>query len=215
MMMISHVNHLFFRSVYGALNVTRDAYGRTLSQHPLLTQMSTSGCLWGLGDLATQHIEERQQRQRRDEGIDWRRTWNQTVYAALIWGPMGHAWYPMLDRFVRRLAFLETSQCYRRVALKYCVEAFLHDPISLAVYFSTVGYLGGESWTQICAQMKRDYVPTLALGFVYWAPLDILNFAIVPVRHQLLMVNFGCFLDSVVLSHIKKNGFDWRSFIGQ
>ena len=38
------------------------------------------------------------------------------------------------------------------------------------------------------------------------APLDIANFALVPVRHQLLVANVGCFIESIMLSWIKANG---------
>ena len=40
-----------------------------------------------------------------------------------------------------------------------------------------------------------------------WAPLDIANFAFVPVRHQLLVANMGCLAESVALSFVKANGF--------
>ena len=38
---------------------------------------------------------------------------------------------------------------------------------------------------------RRDFWPTLALEWAMWAPLDIANFALVPVpmRHQLLLVS--------------------------
>lgn len=38
------------------------------------------------------------------------------------------------------------------------------------------------------------------------APLDIANFALVPVRYQLLVGNFGCFLESIMLSFVKSHG---------
>lgn len=202
-------------AISSAWNVAKDAYSRALQRHPLVTQMSTSGGLWGLGDLLAQRLEGNGNNNGKGNNdtkvpstTDWNRTWNQVVYAAFIWGTMGHVWYAALDNAVRRLRLQQASH---RVAVKYLTEAFVHDPVSLAVYFASIGCLSGESANAIRQQMKRDYVPTFWLGFAYWAPLDILNFALVPVRHQLLVVNLGCFCDSVVLSYIKNNGFSWAT----
>ena len=50
--------------------------------------------------------------------------------------------------------------------------------------------------------------PTVLHTRALWcrAPLDIANFALVPVRHQLLVANVGCFIESIMLSWIKANG---------
>ena len=54
---------------------------------------------------------------------------------------------------------------------------------------------------------QRDFAPTLALEWAMWAPLDVANFALVPVRHQLLVANLGCLAESIALSFVKANGF--------
>jgi len=41
-----------------------------------------------------------------------------------------------------------------------------------------------------------------------WTPIDLLNFAFVPVRHQLLINNLGSLVESGVLSLIRANGFN-------
>jgi len=199
------------------------AYSLSLRQRPMLTEMTTSGALWCLGDLATQHME----RSRRqdipghttnsnnnsnnsssidDDAIDWKRSFHQTVYASLIWGPVAHKWYHALDRVAQSI--VPRKRPSRHLATKLCLEMGCLQPVSLLAYFSVTGLLNGESFSSIASQLKRDFVPTCMLEIAFWTPVDILIFSVVPVKHQLLAVNCGCFLESIGLSFIRNNGFD-------
>lgn len=84
------------------------AYSLSLKKRPMLTEMTTSGVIWSLGDLATQHIERFQDNKKtlvnesdqppdnprnNNPKIDWRRNLQQAIYASVIWGPIAHKWY--------------------------------------------------------------------------------------------------------------------------
>merc|ERR1712046_112422 len=109
-----------------------------------------------------------------------------------------------LDRAVSRVAKAGTV---RFVAAKLGLEMVALHPISLLAFFGCVGLVSGEPPAQVGAQIRRDFGPTLALEWALWAPLDVANFALVPVRHQLLVTNCGCLAESVALSLVKANGF--------
>ena len=64
----------------------------------------------------------------------------------------------------------------------------------------------GESRAQLTGQLQQDFVPVLGMAVGMWTPLDMANFALVPVRHQLLVTNVGCFFESICLSYLKANG---------
>ena len=50
------------------------------------------------------------------------------------------------------------------------------------------------------AQSLRDsYVPTVAMECLVWPPFQVLNFARVPLRHQLVVMNGGTIADSAFL----------------
>lgn len=40
-------------------------------------------------------------------------------------------------------------------------------------------------------------------------PIQTINFRIVPVKFQLLVVNLGCYFDDVFLSYVQHNGMPW------
>ena len=174
------------------------AYGRILASNPLLTQMSHSAMLWSAGDVAAQLLESKNNRT-----VDLQRVGIQSAYAGLIWAPLAHFWYENLDKFVRRLA---AAQSMKFVGLKLGLEMALLHPISLLAFFSCVGVASGDSTTEISHQLQRDFIPTLSFEWILWTPLDLANFIFVPVRHQLLVVNCGCFVESIALSFIKANG---------
>lgn len=180
------------------------AYSASLAKRPLLTEMITSGGLWCLGDVVTQYMEQQQQ----GHNVDWRRTASQTVYAAAVWGPAAHVWYHWLDAACRKWwgGNNNSVRPSRLVATKLALEVVALHPVAILAYFGVVGTMNGESLDTIYRQLQRDYLPTLLMEIVLWTPLDVLNFACVPVRHQLLVVNCGCLVESIALSYIKNNG---------
>ncbi|KAL1515724.1 hypothetical protein AB1Y20_002340 [Prymnesium parvum] len=189
------------------------AYLRALDSHPLSTQMAASAALWSAGDVVAQHLEQGAPRrwlwgdsQTTTEGnavLDRRRLLAQTAYSAVVWAPAAHYWYEALDKVVRKVARVGTIKF---VGAKLALEMVTLHPLSLVAFFATVGLINGERPAQIFAQLRRDLAPTLALEWALWAPLDIANFKFVPVRHQLLVTNCGCLVESVGLSLVKSNG---------
>ena len=194
------------------------AYSFSLEKRPLLTEMTTSGVIWSLGDLATQRTEISQHSNRpattkttsgrRDmPKIDWRRNLQQAIYASVIWGPIAHKWYHLLEELAQNIV-PNHKPAYYLVATKLALEVVCLHPASLFAYFSIMGKMSGESNATIRDQLNTDYWPTLMLEVSLWTPLDVVNFALVPVRHQLLVTNCGCFVESVALSSIKNNGIE-------
>lgn len=59
-------------------------------RRPVLTQMATSSVLWAAGDALAQRCSSK--------SLDARRVAMTAVFAGLIIGPSGHAWYSSLDK---------------------------------------------------------------------------------------------------------------------
>jgi protein Mpv17 len=207
-------------------------YERLVSRYPVATASVTSGILWGSGDIAAQYLESRTNATKLSHShssstafssntvaaatiIDWRRVAVQSFYASVLWAPCAHYWYRYLDRWAHQAAAAVVANQNRLLARKGAVlfskvamEAALLHPIALFVYFVSIGAMKGESTRDISARLQRDFVPAVALDVALWTPLDVVNFMFVPVRHQLLVVNCGCFLESVGLSYIHQNGLN-------
>lgn len=191
-------------------------YTRALEAHPVRTQMMSSAALWCSGDLIAQALEHRrlpfsrgqagtlvESLERQQQPLDVRRTIVQTTYAALVWAPVAHFWYESLDRVARKVAQVGSR---RFLLSKLALELAILHPVSLVAFFGCVGIANGEAPSRIIGQLRHDFAPTLGMEWILWTPLDVANFKMIPVRHQLLVVNCGCLAESVGLSLIKENG---------
>jgi len=212
-------------------------YTHCLEQRPIATQAGTSALLWGAGDIAAQLIEDKLKDRPHgnsavgasctshtghtsedaiisssssgssgSSSVSCRRTAVQAAFAALVWAPAAHHWYLALDRCVG--SFMQ-SGTRRFVAAKLGLEFTVLHPIFLTAFFSIVGLANGQSVDEIQAQLQHDFWPSLAIEWSFWLPVDVALFSFVPARHQLLMINCGCFVESIVLSFIKENGISW------
>lgn len=196
-------------------------YERLASRYPIATNMATSGVLWGSGDIAAQSLEQEHSNNlahldnataNRTTGIDWQRVAVQSLYASLLWAPFGHYWYQALDRWAHQAAtiLVKDKLLSRKSTVlisKVAMEALLLHPIALFAYFTCIGTMKGETASEISWKLRNDFAPCLGMEIALWTPLDVVNFVFVPVRHQLLVVNCGCLLESVGLSYIHRNGF--------
>mmetsp|Transcript_1381 Transcript_1381/g.1843 ORF Transcript_1381/g.1843 Transcript_1381/m.1843 type:complete len:202 (-) Transcript_1381:168-773(-) len=200
-------------NVQRLLNLWFSIYNRLLDRRPVATSMVTSGLLWFTGDLFAQQIDLAGKEE--ENKLDWGRTAVNTIYASAIWAPLGHYWYAYLDHVTRRTLanrFPPTSP--RFVFMKMALEIVALHPLSLLSFFGCTGVMNGKNGKEVMEQLRNDFLPTLALEVAMWTPLDIYNFRFVPVRHQLLVVNCGAFIESVGLSWIQNNGIDLESLSG-
>ncbi|KAL0327559.1 UNVERIFIED_CONTAM: protein sym-1 [Sesamum angustifolium] len=166
-------------------------YQNCLATHPVKTQVISSGIIWGVGDIAAQAVTnstaKRYHLQTHDEvkelKINWRRVATTTIFGLGFVGPVGHFWYEGLDRIIRvRLKLRPNS--FRFVASKVAAD--------------------GKTSAQVKEDVKRDFLPALILEGGVWPIVQVANFRFVPVRYQLLYVNFFCLLDSCFLSWIEQ-----------
>lgn len=66
-----------------------------------------------------------------------------------------------------------------------------------------MGFSSGKSFDQVKEDVK-DFLPALILEGGIWPTVQVVNFRFVPVRYQLLYVNFFCLLDSSFLSWVEQ-----------
>ncbi|GAB2275678.1 hypothetical protein Dimus_010433 [Dionaea muscipula] len=187
-------------------------YQNTLAAHPLKTQMISSGLIWGFGDIAAQSITHLTFKGNRgfsaaDEHKELRINWNRVAATSLFGcgfvGPVGHFWYEGLDRIIRHRLKMQPNS-FRFVGTKVALDGIIFGPLDLLVFFTYMGFANGKTAPQIKEDVKRDFIPALVLEGGIWPILQVANFRYVPVRNQLLYVNFFCLLDSCFLSWIEQ-----------
>lgn len=198
-----------------------DWYSDVLDSHPFTTQMATSGFLGGIADVTTQMLEHKWDV---DEGNqaktwDWRRLCAVTAFGIFAMGPVGHIWYDKLDKFC--LIYCRTKRSM--IITKIAGDTLLFGPVALWTFFASVSLMEGMQWIDVKSKLHREFVPTYLIDYSMWPLVQGINFAFVPVRHQLMFVNIACYFDDIFLSYIEHNGLPrmfrgierwWANYIG-
>lgn len=103
----------------------------------------------------------------------------------LFWhwqGPALTVWYRFLSRVV-------TNGTNKSVAFKKVVlDQLLFAPVSTFVFISTLNILQGNSLNIIERELNHKYKSILLTGYTIWPFVQIFNFYVVPLRHQVLVV---------------------------
>ncbi|GER32156.1 peroxisomal membrane 22 kDa family protein [Striga asiatica] len=196
-------------------------YQNCLSNHPVKTQVISSGVIWGFGDVVAQVVTQSTTRAHHSKThdadnelkINWRRVASTTLFGLGFIGPVGHFWYEGLDRIIRvRLKLRPNS--FRFVATKVAADGIIFGPIDLLVFFTYMGFASGKTSAQVKEDVKRDFLPALILEGGVWPAVQVANFRFIPVRYQLLYVNFFCLLDSCFLSWVEQQeNAPWKMWL--
>ncbi|XP_050264411.1 uncharacterized protein LOC126708633 [Quercus robur] len=195
-------------------------YQNCLAVHPVKTQVISSAIIWGVGDIAAQTItystaKNKHQIQDKDKElkINWKRVAATSLFGFGFVGPVGHFWYEGLDRFIK-FRLLMQPKSFRFVATKVALDGFIFGPLDLLVFFTYMGFTNGKSVPQIKEDVKRDFLPALILEGGIWPILQVANFRYIPVRYQLLYVNFFCLVDSCFLSWVEQQqDAPWKQWL--
>lgn len=186
------VTALVSRSFVGA---AWRAYERQLEQRPLLTQVATSGVLWGAGDMIAQRMG------------GGRRAWNTrrtaltATFGAGVIAPLGSLWYGGLDR----LASIAGSQG----TLPFLLAKVAADASIWTTFYMAAFFLWGElvidrgSVQSFVKRMKAEFGPTLAAETAVCPPLMLAVFSKLPVSYHLLAVNIISVFDVAFLSAMR------------
>lgn len=186
--------------VAAGLRALFHVYASSLRRHPWRTQVVTTGALWCCGDLLAQRLEARASG--RAAVWDARRTALTAGYGGLFIGPLGHAWYLGLDVAARRLLSPGTAGF---IAGKVLADTFLFGPVYTLGFFATVALGEGGGWEGVRAKVAQDFAPAFLAEVAVWPAVQTLNFRLVPVEYQLLVVNAVTVLDAAFMSYAGNN----------
>nr|XP_028965633.1 PXMP2/4 family protein 2-like isoform X2 [Malus domestica] len=135
--------------------------------------------------------------------VNWKRVAITSTFGFAFVGPVGHFWYEGLDKFIKLKLHLQPKSA-QFVAAKVAMDGLIFGPLDLLVFFTYMGFSTGKNSVQVKEDLKRDFLPALALEGGVWPIVQTANFRYVPVRYQLLYVNIFCLLDSAFLSWVEQ-----------
>uniref|UniRef100_A0A803MYV3 Uncharacterized protein n=1 Tax=Chenopodium quinoa TaxID=63459 RepID=A0A803MYV3_CHEQI len=113
--------------------------------------------------------------------FDLFRTLRIAGYGLIIMGPSQHLWFNFLSRILRGR---DVSTTLKKIFMGQAI----YGPIMNSIFFFYNAALQGETREEIFARLKRDLLPTLMKGLMYWPLCDFLTFKFIPVHLQTLFV---------------------------
>ncbi|XP_047147764.1 PXMP2/4 family protein 4-like [Vigna umbellata] len=170
-------------------------YLRMLETYPLITKSVTSSLVFAASDITSQIITLPSF----SASYDLIRTLRMAIYGLLILGPTQHTWFGFLSKIFPKTDLASTLK-------KILMGQFILGPIINAVFFSYNGACQGEGVTQITARLKRDLLPTLLSGALYWPVCDFVTLRYLPVRLQPLLNSTFTYVWTIFLTYMANRG---------
>ncbi|XP_061373913.1 uncharacterized protein LOC133316205 [Gastrolobium bilobum] len=157
---------------------------------PILTKSVTSALIYTAADLSSQTIVRQS-----SEPFDFIRTLRMAGYGMIILGPSLHFWFNFMSKLFPRRDLFSTLK-------KMVMGQTLYGPAMTVLFFSLNARLQGENGTQIVARLKRDLLPTMLNGIMYWPICDFITFRFIPVHLQPLVSNSFSYLWTVYMTYM-------------
>ncbi|XP_020580274.1 uncharacterized protein LOC110024569 [Phalaenopsis equestris] len=161
-----------------------------IEARPILTKSITSGVIFIAADITSQMVTLSA-----SASLDWIRTLRMASYGTLVAGPALHLWFNFASRIIPERDVISTLK-------KIFIGQTCFGPIMTSIFFSLNAGLQGESASEILARLRRDLIPTLLNGLLYWPICDFVTFRFVPVRLQPLVSNSFSFVWTIYLTYM-------------
>ncbi len=87
-------------------------------------------------------------------------------------------------------------------------DTALFGPLHVAGYFAHMTVCEGGGLDDVKAKLRRDFWPTFSAELAVWPVVQAVNFKLVPVQYQLLVVNTFTILGGCLSVHAFINR-DW------
>ncbi|KAG4910275.1 hypothetical protein JHK87_056391 [Glycine soja] len=157
---------------------------------PILTKSVTSSLIYIAADLSSQTIVRES-----SEPFDFVRTSRMAGYGIVILGPSLHFWFNFVSKLFPRRDLFSTLK-------KMVMGQTLYGPAMTVIFFSLNARLQGETGSEIAARLKRDLLPTMLSGIMYWPICDFITFRFIPVHLQPLVSNSFSYLWTVYITYM-------------
>jgi protein Mpv17 len=165
------------RSAFEVVTGPYRAYAAFLHRHPVPAKAATSFVGFIIGDLIAQHIEF-------GMWANPARTMRLGTYGLMLDGPVGHAWYRLIDRTV--LPDKPTST--PAVLAKTAADQLLWAPAMTCVFFTFIRCLEGRP-ELIVSTIQAKLGPTIFANYLCWPLAHVINFKYVAPEYRILYNN--------------------------
>ncbi|ABN66872.2 predicted protein [Scheffersomyces stipitis CBS 6054] len=176
-------------------------YNQLLLRRPLLTNMISTGFLFGSGDFLAQRLFPPQDGE--IPPYDYLRTLRAVTYGSIVFAPIGDRWYKLLNRIkmpvrIRKAKVNNMGDTLLRVGADQLIFAPF---IGIPLYYSVMTVFEGhpEIIQTIRYKLDTNWWNTLWSNWLVWPLFQLFNFYLLPTHFRLLAVNvfsigWNCYL---------------------
>lgn len=172
---------LLSKKIMNASRATKLNYKKTADNHPYLLDSIQVSALMGVGDVITQKFVDK----RKANEISWERTLQFAGVGLVFVGPFLRFWFTKLDKIVS-----PNQSVLKRTTKKVFLDQFIVDPPFLVVFTIILSSVQGMNVSQIHDRLRSDYIPLLKMNLTVWPLAQFINFALVPLRFQVIFIEF-------------------------
>ncbi|XP_032677754.1 protein Mpv17 isoform X1 [Odontomachus brunneus] len=169
-------------------NISR-IYQTVLKKYPVGTQAVQAGILMGLGDQIAQNFIESS-----SKPIDYVRTMQFAGIGLFISGPATRTWYGILDTYIG-------SKGYTVGIKKVACDQLLFAPTFIAVLLVAIGVCQGKDIEKLKIKLANEYSDILINNYKLWPMVQLVNFSLVPLNYQALVVQSVALLWNSYISY--------------
>ncbi|CAL1404070.1 unnamed protein product [Linum trigynum] len=166
-----------------------------VKSRPIFTKSVTTSLVYMAADLSSQTMSIIKSSTEGGLRIEAYEVARMAGFGLLVLGPSLHFWFNFMSKLIPRRDLVATLK-------KTAVGQAAFAPIMTAVFFTTNAGLQGESGGEIVARLKRDLIPAIVDGAIYWTLCDFVTFKFVPVHLQPLVSNSFTYLWSVYMTYM-------------
>eukprot|EP00128_Syssomonas_multiformis_P008974 Colp12_sorted_trinity150504_noHs@2168 len=164
---------------------------------PMLKAALTSGSVMALGDILCQTVD---QADKAEKTIDLARTTRFGIVGFCLHGPYFYKALQQLD--VRFGTARNLSTVVKKSLVGHCVVF----PPYLLSFLTVMGALEGKNLPQIKHKIEANAAPIFIAGSFCWPFANMVNFALIPLQHRIVYINFvGVFWNSYLSYRNKHN----------
>lgn len=165
-------------------------YLSMVKSRPIITKGLTSALIYTAADLSAQTIVGSSA-----DSYDFVRTSRMAAYGLIVLGPSLHFWFNYMSRAFPHTDVVSTLK-------KILMGQTTYGPVMTCIFFSLNASLKGETGGEIIARLKRDLLPTMINGLMYWPVCDFITFKFIPVHLQPLASNSFSYVWTIYLTYM-------------
>lgn len=170
------------RKMVNFSKATKSNYLKVSDKHPYLLEAVQVGSLMGAGDLLTQAIIDKR---RTFKEIKWRRTAEFAIVGFVYVGPLLRFWFIRLDKMVSK-----NQSLVKQTAKKVFFDQLIFDPPFLALFTLILSAVQQLTMAQTKERLRNEFIDVIKTNLLIWPAAQCINFAVIPLRFQVLFVEF-------------------------